>query len=97
MTDTLDETARRTLRAVRDGQPCSESELWNAILYLWRRRRVDHAPLMTGDDGRFDPQRAANVVAAVLTRRGVPLQRDGALAPDDLATLLTWASSPGNI
>lgn len=86
----LDETALRTLAAVSAGLPLSESELWNAIRHQWKHGRLRHGALMISD-GEFDPGLAANVIAAVLTARGVPLQDDGALAPEDLAQYLAGA------
>lgn len=86
----LDETAERTLAAVRAGLPASESELWNAIRHLWKHGRLQHGGKMT-EYGEFHPGMAANVIAAVLTARGVPLLDDGALAPEDLAAYLARA------
>jgi hypothetical protein len=40
---------------------------------------------MTGD---FDPQKAADVVAAVLTREKIALREDGVLTNADLAAFL---------
>lgn len=83
----LDALAARTLAGVRRGVPASESELWNVLRAEWRHGRVQHGPQM-GEAGEFHPRQAADVIAAELTRRGVPLQQDGTLTAADLAEFL---------
>ncbi len=95
----LDELAERTLEDASAGRAASESELWNAVRFAWKRRRLRHWRLMCdpnvlGANAEFDPGRAANVIAADLTRRGVALREDGALEPEDLAAYLGGTASP---
>ena len=73
----------------------SESELWQCIVHNWNRRfslPKDIYPryaLMTGCKGTFDYERAANVIAAILTSKGVALQESGELDNVDLACFLS--------
>ena len=88
-----DSTRARLARAAAGGAALSEyseSELWEYIESLWRHRSPSKPgfrarELMTGARGDFDPARAANVAAAVLTAAGVALEESGHLTPDDLA------------
>lgn len=83
----LDALAARTLRAIEKGLDVSESEAWNAVLVEWKHGRLQHCRQM-GEGGEFHPGRAANVIAAELTRRGHRLNSSGELTAADLAIFL---------
>lgn len=80
----LDALAARTVKDISDGLAVSESEAWNAIRAEWKYGRLQHGHQM-GENGEFHPGRAANVIAAELTRRGHRLNRSGELTAADLA------------
>lgn len=83
----LDALAARTVVAISNGLAVSESEAWNAIRAEWKFGRLQHCRQM-GENGEFHPGRAANVIAAELTRRGHRLNRSGELTAADLALFL---------
>lgn len=71
----------------------SLGELWSVVRHRFDgrlSRRSCHRAygMMATLTGDFDAQRAADVVAAVLTREGRPLHEDGSLSRDDLDAFL---------
>jgi len=78
----------------------SESELWTCLVAAWRARAPRAGPVerrllmsMTGTHGDIDVRRAANVMAAVLTRAGRALREDGVLEPADLGEFVELLES----
>lgn len=71
----------------------SPGELWAMVRHRCADRRNRRNPhrayfMMDSLTGGFDAQKAADVIAAVLTRDGRPLREDGALTNEDLVAFL---------
>ena len=86
--------ARISSRVQRGGSwsEYSAGELWAVVRHRCadrrNRRRANSVYSMMETMGDFDPQKAADVVAAVLTREKLALREDGVLTNADLAAFL---------
>lgn len=94
--ETASQTHARISRHVQRGGSIADysaGELWAVVRHRCadrHNRRYAHRAysMMETLTGDFDPQRATDVIAAVLTRDKRSLREDGSLSRDDLAAFL---------
>lgn len=94
--ETPSQTCARISNSVQRGGASladySVGELWAVVRHRCadrhNRRGADQAYSMMETLGEFDAQKAADVIAAVLTRNKRPLREDGVLTNADLAAFL---------